>query len=457
MSAEDVHDKIAAFQQQLETLQAAAASPGPSQGLLLETLQTFRGMLEELQVAEAALRDSEARSTAILQTAVCGIITIDEGGIIASFNPAAERLFEYTAGEVIGQNVCILMPSPYQEEHDGYLARYLRTGEPHIIGIGREVRARRRNGTTFPIALAVSEVSLDGRRMFTGIVHDLTARVQAEEALRQAHDEMEVRVRERTAELEEANEEVRRFAYIVSHDLRAPLVNLQGFASELRTASDVLQDALPVALPHLEPLQRADVARALDQDIPEALGFIETSVTRMDHLIRAMLHLSRLGRRELHREPLDMLSLVQETVQTLTHQIAQRQAQVTVDPLPTVMADRTAMEQVMGNLLANAVAYLAPGRPGEIVVTGERQAKVTVFTVRDNGRGIAPDDIAKVFEPFRRVGQQDVPGEGMGLAYVRMLVRRHGGEIRCHSTLGVGTTFTFTIAHQSPEGAAHAG
>ena len=145
-----------------------------------------------------------------------------------------------------------------------------------------------------------------------------------------------------------------------------------------------------------------------------------------------------------------MLSLVQETVQTLTHQMAQRQARVTVDPLPTVIADRTAMEQIMGNLLANAVAYLKPGCPGEIVVTGERRADVTVFQVRDNGRGIATEDIPKVFEPFRRVGKQDVPGEGMGLAYVHMLVRRHGGEIRCHSTLGVGTTFTFTIAHQSP-------
>jgi two-component system sensor kinase FixL len=457
MSAEDVHHKIAAFQQQLETLQAAAASPGPSQRVWLEALQAFHGLLEELHGAEAALRDSEARSTAILQTAVDGIITIDERGIIASFNPGAERLFGYTAGEVIGQNVRLLMPSPYQEEHDGYLARYLRTGEPHIIGIGREVRARRRDGTTFPIALAVSEMHLDGRRMFTGIVHDLTARVQAEEALRQARDELEVRVRERTAELEEANEEVRRFAYIVSHDLRAPLVNFKGFASELRTAAAVLQAALPAALPHLEPPQRADVSRALDQDIPEALGFIETSVTRMDHLIRAILHLSRLGRRDLHWEPLDMQALVQETVQTLTHQIAQRQAQVTVDPLPTVIADRTAMEQIMGNLLANAVAYLAPSRPGAIVVTGERRPDVTVFHVRDNGRGIATDDIPKVFEPFRRVGRQDVPGEGMGLAYVHMLVRRHGGEIRCHSTLGMGTTFTFTIAHQSTGGAAHAG
>jgi PAS domain S-box-containing protein len=457
MSAEDVRDKITAFQQQLETLQAAAASPGPPQGVWLEALQAFRGMLEELHGAEAALRDSEARSTAILQTAVDGIITIDERGIVASFNPGAERLFGYTAGEVIGQNVTILMPSPYREEHDGYLARYLQTGEPHIIGIGREVRAQRRDGTMFPIALAVSEMHVDGRRLFTGIIHDLTARVQAEEALRRARDELEVRVQERTAELMAANEEIKRFAYIVSHDLRAPLINLKGFASELRAACDVLQAALPAALPHLEAPQRADVSRALDQDIPEALGFIETSVTRMDHLIRAILQLSRLGRRDLHCEPLDMRALVQETVQTLAHQIAQHQAQVTVEPLPIVGADRTAMEQIVGNLLVNAVAYLNPDRPGAIVVAGERRPDVTVFHVRDNGRGIAAEDIPKVFEPFRRVGRQDVPGEGMGLAYVQMLVRRHGGDIQCHSTLGVGTTFTFTIAHQLVEGGAHAG
>jgi PAS domain S-box-containing protein len=363
MSAEDVHDKIAAFQQQLETLQAAAASPGPSQGVWLEALQAFRGMLAELHGAEAALRDSEARSTAIVQTAVDGIITIDERGLIASFNPAAERLFGYTADEIIGHNIRMLMPPPYREEHDGYLARYLRTGEPHIIGIGRDVRGQHRDGTTFPMALAVSAITLDGVRLFTGIVHDLTARVQAEEALRQARDELEVRVQERTAELEAANEEVRRFAYIVSHDLRAPLVNLKGFASELRTATHVLQDVLPAVLPHLEVPQHADVAQALDQDIPEALDFIETSVTRMDHLIRAILQLSRLGHRDLHVEPLDMQALVQETVQTLAHQIAARQAQVTVELLPTVLADRTAMEQIMGNLLANAVAYLDPGRP----------------------------------------------------------------------------------------------
>jgi two-component system sensor kinase FixL len=406
---------------------------------------------------ERVLRDSKTRQHAILQTAVDGIIIIDEGGIVESFNPAAERLFGYTANEVIGQNVSMLMPSPYRDEHDGYIARYLQTSEPHIIGIGREVRAQRRDGTTFPTALAVSAMHLDGRRMFTGVVHDLTARVQAEEALRRARDELELRVQERTAELAAANEEVRRFAYIVSHDLRAPLVNLKGFASELRAASVVLQEALPKSLPHLEAPQRVGVSRALDQDNPEALAFIDTAVTRMDHLIRAILHLSRLGRRELHLEPLDMLALVQGTVQTLAHQITQRQVQVTVEPLPTVMADRTAMEQIMGNLLANAVAYLASGRPGEILVTAACCPESTVFHVRDNGRGIAAEDISKVFEPFRRVGTQDVPGEGMGLAYVHMLVRRHGGDLQCHSRLGVGTTFTFTIAHQLPEGETYAG
>jgi len=475
MSAKSVHHQIETIQQQVASLRSAVTSPAQGQGVLLEMLEALQAALQALhgaegdlyqqhddlvvvhQQAEAVLRDSEARTHAILQTAVDGIITIDARGLIESFNPAAERLFGYTADEVLGRNISMLMPSPYREEHDGYMARYLQTGEPHIIGIGREVRARRRDGSTFPIALAVSEVHLAGRRMFTGVVHDLTARVQAEEALRRARDELEVRVQERTAELTAANEEIKRFAYIVSHDLRAPLINLKGFASELRAACDVLQAAPPAALPHLEAPQRADVARALDQDIPEALGFIETSVTRMDHLIRAILHLSRLGRRELYLESLDMPALVQETVQTLAHQIAQRQAQVTVESLPTVIADRTAMEQIMGNLLANAVAYLDPDRPGAIVVLGERRPAVTVLHVRDNGRGIAAEDIPKVFEPFRRVGRQDVPGEGMGLAYVQMLVRRHGGDIQCHSTLGVGTTFTFSIAHQLVEGEAHAG
>lgn len=405
---------------------------------------------------EEEVRGSDVRLHAVIETAVDGIITIDERGLVGSFNPAAERLFGYSAAEVVGRNVSMLMPAPYRDEHDGYIARYLCTGEKKIIGIGREVVAQRRDGTVFPAALAVSEMRLDGRRMFTGIVHDITARVQAEEALRRARDELEVRVQERTAELTVANEEVRRFAYIVSHDLRAPLVNLKGFASELRAVYGVVQAAVSTALLHVEAHQRTEVQQALEQDIPEALGFIDASVTRMDKLIQALLQLSRLGRRELHVELIPTDTLVKEVLQTLEHQIARRHARVTVGPLPHVRADRTAMEQIMANLLTNAVAYLEPDRPGEIAVTAERQADYTTFQVQDNGRGIAAEDIAKVFEPFRRVGKQDVPGEGMGLAYVQALVRRHGGNIWCRSTVGVGTTFTFTISQHLTPGETHA-
>lgn len=271
---------------------------------------------------------------------------------------------------------------------------------------------------------------------------------QTEEALLRARDELELRVEERTAELHEANAEALRFAYIVSHDLRAPLINLQGFAGELRLACNALTVTLPLLQSHVSDTQRDHVRQAIEQDIPEALDFIDASVARMDTLIHALLQLSRLGRLELHFEAVEMESVVRDTLQTLAHQIARRQVQVTVGSLPVVQADRTAMAQIMGNLLANAIAYLVPERPGRITITGERLATATAFHVHDNGRGIAMEDIPRVFEPFRRVGRPDVPGEGMGLAYVRTLVRRHGGEISCHSVLGEETTFTFTIAHE---------
>lgn len=428
-----------------ETLQARSASLATSNTALQEAIA-------EHQQTEVALRERETRLRAIVETAAEGIITIDTAGLIETYNPAAERLFGYPAAEVVGQNVKMLMPAPYHAEHDAYLARYLQTGVRTIIGIGREVVGRRRDGSTFPMALAVSEMRVGERRMFTGLVSDITARAQAEADLRQAHEVLEQRVQERTAALADANEEVKRFAYIVSHDLRAPLVNLKGFTGELRLAHTVLGRALPDALPHLPPQQAAEIQRVLEQDIPEALDFINASVTRMDTLIRAVLQLSRVGHRAFDLECVDSAALVQETLQSLAHQLAQHAVQVSVGTLPQVRADRTAMAQVLGNLLSNAVHYLEPGRPGEIAITGERQEHATVFTVRDNGRGIAQEDIAAVFEPFRRVGRQDVPGEGMGLAYVRALVRRHGGEITCTSTLGVGSTFTFTIAHQVPEG-----
>jgi len=206
----------------------------------------------------------------------------------------------------------------------------------------------------------------------------------------------------------------------------------------------------------LDEPQRTEVACALSDVGPEALDFIETSVTRMNKLIRAILALSRAGHRDLHIELIDTSALVRDTVQTFVHQLSQHPAQVKVASLPTVYADRSALEQILGNLLSNAVKFLEPGRPGEITVTAEQDLDFTTLHVRDNGRGIAADDLARVFELFRRVGRQDTGGEGMGLAYVQALVRRHGGDIFCQSTPGVGTTFTFTLANRHREGLSHA-
>ena len=167
----------------------------------------------------------------------------------------------------------------------------------------------------------------------------------------------------------------------------------------------------------------------------------------------AVLNLSRAGSRELHFEPFNTEVPVQDIMQSLTHQLTEHQATVQIASLAGIHADRTAIEQILGNLLSNVIKYLEPGRPGEIAVTAEQHDEVTTFHVQDNGRGIAADDLSKVFELFRRVGRQDTQGEGMGLTYVQTLVRRHGGEIWCKSTLGVGTTFTFTLSHELAQGA----
>jgi PAS domain S-box-containing protein len=303
-----------------------------------------------------------------------------------------------------------------------------------------------KDGGEIPVETLTADVRYHARDAWITIVRDITERREAAE-----------RAKRYTAEIEAANEEIKQFAYIVSHDLRAPLVNLRGFSAELRRALD---GVLPLARQALTALPAADQRVAhdsIEEDIPEALGFIDSSVTRMDLFINAVLKLSRIGRRELVYRPLDPRPLVEEILRTLAHQQAAHDATVTVADLPQVTADRTALEQIFGNLLANALLYLVPGRPGRIDVGGTRGKTETTFWVRDNGRGIAAEDADKIFAPFRRAGKQDVPGEGMGLSYVHTMVRQHGGLIWFESTPDVGTTFFFTLSSSlGDQGGSHA-
>ena len=263
----------------------------------------------------------------------------------------------------------------------------------------------------------------------------------------EANEDLETRVRERTEGVLRANDELQRYAYIVSHDLRAPLVNIMGFTAELETSTRVLRDHLAkIGGDPSDPATR-EVHLAAEEDIPEALGFIRTSTARMDGLINEILKLSRAGRRVLEPTAVDTQTLVEDCIASIRQRFDEVGAEVIVeDKLPQIVTDRSALEQIFANLLDNAAKYLAADRPGRIVVRGHVARADAIFEIEDNGRGVAPADHERIFELFRRAGPQDRPGEGIGLAHTRANARRLGGDVTVSSDGKSGTTFRVVVA-----------
>jgi signal transduction histidine kinase len=297
-------------------------------------------------------------------------------------------------------------------------------------------------------------IALAGISIFL-VRRESRARDKAEAQLRESNVNLEATVDERTADLREANDEIQRFAYIVSHDLRSPLVNIMGFTSELEelrgdifrriaALARVVAEPVPEPASHTEP-ELKDQDKQLSADFSEALGFIKSSIAKMDRLITAILNLTREGRRQFEPVRIDTRELIEGIVKTLAHQAAEANAEIRVGPLPPIVSDRLALEQIFSNLIDNAIKYLKPGVPGEIAIRGRTKLGFAVFEISDNGRGIEPKDHQRIFELFRRAGAQDKPGEGIGLAHVRALVRRLGGTMSVSSELNSGSTFTITV------------
>ncbi len=422
------------------------------QALLLETIADQIAMsFEKALLYQAAQRELEERTRAeerlaeertLLRTIINNIPDFiyakDLEGQFVVANSAIALFFGLAnTDELLGKTIGDLLPQ-------GEATRYL-SEEKELVTSGTPVLNKEENVvnrlTSKPTWLLVTKLPLaDAQGKVIGLVgidRDITARKRAEEE-----------VKRYLAEVKVANEEVKTFAYIVSHDLRAPLVNLKGFSAELKEAMEILSPHLQHLLNGVDEATREELVVVLEEDIPEALGFIETSVTRMDGFINSVLKLSRIGRRELVFQPVDAVKFVGTCRQSLGHQMEERGVELIVGELPQVVADPTALEQVIGNLLTNAVNYLDPKRPGRIEIGGEKTPQGTKFWIKDNGRGISKADEEKVFAPFRRAGKQDVKGEGMGLSYVRTMVRQHGGQIWFESEPDVGTTFYFTIANQ---------
>ena len=269
---------------------------------------------------------------------------------------------------------------------------------------------------------------------------------RARDELEGLNANLEGAVKIRTKDLQRANEEIQRFAYIVSHDLRSPLVNVMGFTSELEAAIRPLARLIEDAEARDSTLVSEEARLAVHEDVPEALGFIRASTQKMDRLINAILRLSREGRRNITPSVVEVTRLANTITDGIRHLIEERGAAVEVQAdMPAVRTDRLALEQIMSNLIENALKYLAPERPGQIQVTARAEQERVLIAIADNGRGIDPRDHERIFDLFRRSGAQDQPGEGIGLAHVRTLAYRLGGTISVASRLDEGATFTIDL------------
>lgn len=336
------------------------------------------------------------------------------------------------------------------EDARGHVEELRRGEKVRLEGKYAEARFQERLilGVNLAAVLVITIIGI----VSSGIVRRANASItRAQSVLQNANAELEANVAARTAELRLANDEIQKFAYIVSHDLRSPLVNIMGFTSELEALKQTLLSRLAaLQAPPVNdnpsgsaPLSEED--QVVADDFDEALSFIKASTVKMDRLINAVLKISREGNRTLKPEDIDMTALVESLSQAIAHQMLEAGAEISIDRLPPIVSDRLAVEQIFSNLLDNAVKYLADGRPGLIRVKGRADGAKVVFEVEDNGRGIEAKDQERVFELFRRAGEQDRPGEGMGLTHVRALVRRLGGMIGMKSTPGEGSTFTVTL------------
>ena len=364
--------------------------------------RTFTGMLHDLSSRvqlEEQLRSSDARWRAIIDSAVDGIVVIDRYGRVEAFNPAAERLFGYHEGEILGQNVNVLMPSPYREEHDQYLARYLATGHAKIIGAGREVEGRRKDGTTFPVHLSVGHFTLAGEQKFTGILHDLS---------RRAHVEKQLRERDSLAKLGE-------MAAVIAHEVRNPLAGIRG-------AVQTIGAQLP-----------GDSRNGM---------MVKEIVSRIDSLNEMMKDLLLFARPPQPRtRPTEIVPLVQMTANLLSSDPALDGVHIDVaGASPAIPADAEMLKIVFQNLLVNS-AHAMGGR-GRIRVDISTVDTSCVVAFTDQGPGIPADVLEKIFTPFFTTKSR---GSGLGLPTAKRLIEAHNGNISIDCPPGGGTTVTVTL------------
>jgi two-component system sensor kinase FixL len=374
-----------------------------------------RSRLAAAASAEGAVANA-AHMKSILDTVPDAMIVIDERGIMQSFSVAAERLFGFSAAEAIGQNVKILMPAPYRQAHDGYLERYKLTGERRIIGIGRVVVGERKDGSTFPLELAVGEVKTGQRRFFTGFIRDLTERQETEARLQELQSEL-VHVSRLTAMGEMAS--------ALAHELNQPL---SAIANYMKGSRRILEDS-------------SDERGAILREAMEKAG---EQALRAGQVIRRLRDFVARGDSERRVE--DVRKLVEEASALALVGIRDKGVRVRFDFDPrvnSVLADKVQIQQVLLNLMRNAIEAMEESERRELLVSvAPAPDNMIEISVADSGTGISPDIGAQLFQPFITTKRQ---GMGVGLSISRTIVEAHGGAISPRPNPGGGTIFSFTL------------
>ncbi|WFP79071.1 PAS domain S-box protein [Mesorhizobium sp. WSM4906] len=382
---------------------------------------------ERLRQARILALTREAHLQSIIDIVPEATIVINGHGIIQSFSATAERMFGYTAAEMIGNNVTLLMPSPYREEHDGYVKRYRDTGEQRIIGIGRVAAARRKDGSTFPIELAVGEIWSASQRFFTGFIRDLTER-----------QETEARLQELQSELAHVSRltEMGGMASAIAHELNQPLAAI---ANYLKGSRRLLDDSTGERLAMLRD--------AMDSAADQAL--------RAGQIIRRMRDF--VGRRESERQVEHIAKLVEEASALALVGTKDKGLRVTFDFDPRadlVLADKVQVQQVLVNLIRNAIEAMEESSERTLTVRSKpADDMMIVVQVDDTGSGISEEMAARLFQPFATTKPR---GMGVGLSISRTIVEAHGGQIEAKPRPGGGTTFRFTLPAVTKEEATDA-
>ncbi len=372
--------------------------------------------LSEIQRVDQELQHREALLRSILDTVPDALVVIDEHGLIQIFSAAAERLFGFRSDEVVGRNVSMLMPSPYHEQHDGYLARYLSTGERHIIGIGRIVVGQRKDGSTFPMELAVGEVTLTGARLFTGFLRDLTERQDRERRLSELQSEL-IHV----SRLNELGQMVSALAHEVNQPLTA-MTNYVGGMRRLLAAGD--QQGAERAMERIA--EQADRARQIIQRLRNLVKKSEGG-RRVEKLTRVIEEASALA----------LVGIGQGL--KLNIRVAADAAEAVIDKIQ--------IQQVLLNLMRNAAEAMAGSARRELSITTARLGDMIEISVADTGPGLPELVRARLFEPFVTTKPN---GMGVGLSVCRAIAEAHGGELRAEDAEGGGTIFRLTVPHGDP-------